>query len=501
MKTNLDKRYELQGKPRTLFLPRGTEIFPKAIKNILTLFFLLGMVNALYCQQQDSLVQYLSIAAKNNPVVMQKWYNYQASLQKLPQSASLPDPQLDLGVFLSPMELSGGNQVADIKLMQMFPWFGVLKNAKDEMSLMAKAQYETFRDSKLQVYFDIKSAWYELYKLDQNIRISERNRELLRSLERLALIRFKTGPTGGVSSPSGANMSEKAPVPSSGSSGMQGMGGNQIGSRVSAGPSVAVQGMGASTSGSGLTDIYRIQIEISDLENNIALLINQLKTLKARFNSYLNRPLSSPVSLPDTLLSEKPGLALTSISDSMPGNNPMLDMIKYEQQSIEAKKRMVTRMGYPMVGLGVNYSLINKNPMSDSPMNGQDMVMPMVTLSLPIYRKKYKAMQTEANLMKSATEQEYQALSNSLQADYYEAVQWYLDAERRIKLYENQLLLTKKSLDITVKSFSASGSGLSDILRLRQQTYDYEFRQIGAIVDYNTAIARLERITNYSQNQ
>jgi len=50
------------------------------------------------------------------------------------------------------MELVNGNQLADIRLMQMFPWFGVLKYAKDEMSLMAKAKFELFRDSKLQVF-------------------------------------------------------------------------------------------------------------------------------------------------------------------------------------------------------------------------------------------------------------------------------------------------------------------------------------------------------------
>ncbi len=54
-------------------------------------------------------------------------------------------------------------------------------------------------------------------------------------------------------------------------------------------------------------------------------------------------------------------------------------------------------MGYPMIGLGVNYSVINKNEMSTSAMNGKDMIMPMVTVTLPIYRKKYKAMQTEAD--------------------------------------------------------------------------------------------------------
>jgi outer membrane protein TolC len=115
-------------------------------------------------QLPDSLYSYLEIAAKNNPTVLQRYYEYEASLQKVPQVGSLPDPELSLGVFLKPMELLGGNQVADIRLMQMFPWFGVLKSAKDEMSLMAEAKFESFRDAKLQVYYDVQRTWYEMYK-------------------------------------------------------------------------------------------------------------------------------------------------------------------------------------------------------------------------------------------------------------------------------------------------------------------------------------------------
>ena len=58
---------------------------------------------------------------------------------------------------------------------------------------------------------------------------------------------------------------------------------------------------------------------------------------------------------------------------------------------------MVTRWVIRWLGLGLNYSLINKNEMSTSAMNGKDMIMPMVTVTLPIYRKKYNAMQTEAD--------------------------------------------------------------------------------------------------------
>ncbi len=100
---------------------------------------------------------------------------YQAALQKVPQAGSLPDPELNMGVFLSPMELVSGNQVAELRLMQMFPWFGTLRAAKDEMSLMANAKYELFRDAKLQVFYEVQSTWFDLYKLRQNILISEKN--------------------------------------------------------------------------------------------------------------------------------------------------------------------------------------------------------------------------------------------------------------------------------------------------------------------------------------
>jgi outer membrane protein TolC len=252
--------------------------------------------------------------------------------------------------------------------------------------------------------------------------------------------------------------------------------------------------MGSASGSSGLTDLYRIQIEIGALDNNISLLKNRQNTIIARFNSLLNREVISPVSIPDTLRPDTLGVLLLAVSDSILTNNPMLNMLQYEQQSLEARKNMVRRMGYPMVGLGVNYSIINTSEMSTSSMNGKDMIMPMVSVTLPIYRKKYKAMQTETDFMKLAIEEGYKSTSNTLQTEYYEAIQIYQDAQRRLKLFENQSLLAKKSLDIMIKSFSASGSSLTDILQIQQQLLDYEFKQVEALVDYNTSVAWLKRL-------
>ncbi len=479
-------------------------------KKLLITFIALGSWLVGNSQQYpDSLIKYLEIAAKNNPAVLQKFSEYQAALQKVPQVGSLADPELSVGVFLSPMELVNGKQVADIRLMQMFPWFGVLKNAKDEMSLMAKAKFEHFRDAKLQVFYDIQRNWYELYKIQKDISISEKNIEILKIIERLALVKFKAAPSegSGTSSSNPVISSGSAQNNSAGSSGMQTMstGQSNSGSVGSNKPSSSMQSgsIGSSSGNSGLTDIYRIQIETGDLENNISLLKNQRKTIMAQFNTYLNRTVTSPVFTYENIAVDSLELSLIAVSDSMLTNNPMLGMLDYEKQSIEARKKMVTRMGYPMVGLGLNYSLISKSStaMGAPDMNGRDMIMPMLTVTLPVYRKKYNAMIRETELLKTATSQNYQSTANSLQAEYYQAVQLYQDAQRRIKLYDNQYQLASKSLDLMLKSFSVSNSALTDVLRIRQQTLDYELKQVEAVADFNTAVAWLKRLMAFSQIQ
>jgi outer membrane protein TolC len=473
-----------------------------AYKKVLLAFIgILGWLAAVSQAQPDSLYQYMVIAAKNNPAVLQKFYEYQAALQKVPQAGGLQDPEFNLGVFIQPMELVAGNQIADLRMMQMFPWFGTLKAAKDEMSLMAKAKYESFRDAKLQVFFDVKRSWYELLTIQNEIRISEQNIEILHTIERLTLVKYKAAPTGETSSSfkGGSATSSPAQTLSPSQQGMQGMGGGgavQPGapSNVAAQSSMPSNTMGTSAGGAGLADLYRIQIEIGDLENNIALLKNQLTTVTARFNSILNRPSLSLIQLPPELTPDSLGISLTSVTDSVLAHNPMLNMLTYEQQSLDARKTMVTRMGSPMIGLGIDYSIISKSDMSTSSMNGRDMVMPMATLTLPIYRGKYNAMKNEAEFLKTANNQNYQATVNSLQAEYYEAAQLFKDGQRRIKLYENQRYLAGRTLDIMLKSFSAEGIPLTDILRIRQQTLDYEIKKIEAIADYNLAISWLQRL-------
>jgi len=393
-------------------------------------------------QAQDSLMRYLEIAARQNPTALQKFYDYEAASRKAAQVA-LPDPEVTLGVFVRPMELVMGNQRASLQLMQQFPWFGVIQYAKDEKSLTAKSKFEEFQDAKRQVYFDVRRTWNELQKIKQALVIAKKNADLLRTIEKLSVAKWKAN-----SKPSEGQY--------------------------------------------GLADVYRIQIEMSEAENNIILLEEEKETAAARFNAYLNRRLNTPIELPSALKKDSLPSSMNDLPDDL--NHPQLTKILYEQQALEAQQKANKRMGYPSFGIGVNYWLIDRRETSASKMNGQDMIMPMATFSLPVYRKKYKSLREETDIMRASSEQNFKAASNALRTEYYEAMQMYHHAQQRMKLYEHQRTLAQKTLEIMLKGFAASVAPLTEVLRIQQQLLEYDNKEIEAVADHNIAIAWMQRL-------
>jgi len=452
---------------------------------------------------QDSLSYYLEKAAMNNPGIKSRYMEYSAALEKVPQVSSLPDPEIQLGYFLKPMMLLGGNQVTNVSLMQMFPWFGTLKASKDEASKMALAKYENFRNAKNELYFNVKSSYYRVYRTIKEIEIAEKNLGILHTLEKLALAKFRAGGTGsrpgmGSQMPSGTNM----PAQGSGAmNNMQGQGnmssGNMTVSPGSPSMSPSTGGMSGSMGGSGKDDmvnLLRVQIEIHELENRIALLKDQLFTDKVSFNRFLNRSPTAEVFTGDSLDLVPVPLNILSLSDSLI-NNPMVKMYQAESEANAAKIDMATKMGYPMLGVGLNYMLIQKREGITSMMNGKDMKMPMVTLSLPIYRKKYKAMRNEAEFMREAANQSENDAVNNIRVNFQQEMQNLNDADRRVKLYADQALLADKSVQLLITSYSSGGADFVEVLRMQQQLLDYQFKRVDAVVDKNTSMARVVYLT------
>lgn len=451
----------------------------------------------------QSLEEYLRIAAENNPELKAYFNDFSAALERVPQVGSLPDPELDMGFYLRPMEFPMGNQRAQFQLMQMFPWFGTLGARKDEAGKMALARFELFQDVQNRLVFQVKNTWYRLYELEEEIRIIQENLDILNQYERLALIRFQSAGTSSGSGGMQRNTSMKEESGSSSSGGMGNMGsGTNTGAK---GTSTAVRSTSPTSppmggGGSGMSDVLRVKMEIKELENKLALLLDSRFPLQAEFNQLLNRDINEKVTIIDTLDASPLNIARLALLDSITQNNPMLKMLDAEEEAYEAQKRMAKLEGRPMLGAGVTYMPFSPRTENGTPMGGDDMVMPMVRLSIPIYRKKYNAMQKEAELRQTAVQQRRQNTVNQLSTEWASAMRTLDDAQRRVRLYREQTDLARQTLNLLMISYSTEGREFEEVLRVQQQLLDYQLRWITAIVDQYTTLAVLENLAASNLN-
>lgn len=468
----------------------------------------------------DSLAVYLEQAARNNPQLQSDFMMYKASMEKIPQAGAFADPELEIGYFFKPMETLMGKQVADFTFMQMFPWFGTRKAARSEATEMARMAYEKFRESRNNLWYEVKAQWYQLSNLNEEYKTTQANIALLHQLEELALRRFSapsfqgSAPDASMSSgtSSGKNAGNATP-PSSGMSGMSGMGNTSptvttsTPSSSSAGmtSTSGMSGMGGGSMGTtvgGMSDVLRIQMERAELEDNLKDLYSSRTTAEARFNALLNRASEAPVVVPDSLKQRIFQMDEQALIDQILTNNPMLTMVEAEANAYRAKAKMDRRMSYPMIGIGLQYSLINKvdNPMGMADMNGKDMVMPMMKISLPIFRRKYNAQQRESRNYWKASELKRENIHNQLQVEYLNIRQQLEDANRKVDLYTRQYALSLSTWKLVIQEFAAGRQPLTDVIEVERQLLNYKLKKSEAVAAYNTSVAAIEKLISISLN-
>ncbi|MDD3556747.1 MAG: TolC family protein [Proteiniphilum sp.] len=411
-------------------------------------------------QTPDSLDRYLETAAKNNPGLNADFLAYKASLEKVPQAGAWPDPQLDIGFFLKPMDIVGGRQVADFTLMQMFPWFGTKKAAQTEATHMAKMAYARFTETRDNLYLEVYTQWYILSTLVQQLHNNRDNLELLKQLEELALRKV-----------------------SSSSSGMS-------------------SGMG--NTAPGMSDVLRVQLEMAEIENNIESILSEIAAEKAKFNALLNRSTDREVILPDSIAKVPfffdEGVTMSEIEN----RNPMLDMLVEEEQAYRAKGEMDQKMSYPMFGIGLQYMLIGESATAqmeqgmEPEMTGMDMIMPMVSISIPLYRNKYKAQQRESRFLWQSAREKYKNTLNMLQSDLFRLKHQLDDAERKITLYRKQEQLARTTYQLVVQEFISAKSDLTNVIQVQRQLLDYQLREAEAIAEYNTRVASIRKLRSFN---
>jgi len=406
------------------------------MKNIITLIIILVFWGS--AVQAQTLDSYLQIAAENNPGIQSKYMEFEAALQKIPQVNALPDPSFSFGYFISPVETRVGPQRAKFSLSQMFPWFGMLEAKSDAAALAAAAKYQAFLEARNKLYFDVAAAYYPLYELQQMQEIERENIEILQSYKNIATGKFENGA---------------APM----------------------------------------VDVLRVDIMLKDSRTNLEILNEKEHALVSTFNNLLNRNENEDVMVADTLPAVE--IELAAVKDSLLHRNPAINALDLKTEASKANQVIAQKQGLPNIGVGLDYVIVGERTDMQVADAGKDVLMPMVSVSIPLFRKKYDAAEKEAQFMEQSYKLQKENALNSLSSEFDRTLFEISQQLELLELYREQVTTTQQSLNLLFSAYSNSGQDFEEVLTMQQKLLKYEKMMAQAVAKYHTAVARLDYIT------
>jgi outer membrane protein TolC len=386
----------------------------------------------------QQLEKYLEIAAQNNPRLKAKYVEFEAALEKVKQVNTLNDPTFSFGYFLSPVETRVGAQRMKFSLGQMFPWFGTLDARQDIASQLAESKYQEFLAEQLLLYRNVKNAYYPMLELGEHIKVQQNNLKVLSTYKELANIQFSNGKAT-------------------------------------------------------MVDVLRVDIKMEDLESKISLLNDKRSPLEATFNLLLNRAADTIVLLDSfpKAVSEYYGA-----QDSLWLNNPKIAAFELRIGAAKSNENLATLSSRPQIGIGLDYVVVSKRNVSTIPDDGKDILMPMATVTLPLYRSKYKAAIKEANLQQEVLNLYKKDYENNLLSQYTLAKYKYDESLELIRLYTSEVTKTKRILGLLAISYGTNGKDYVELLRAQQTLLEHELTLSTQWKEYHIAVAQLDYLTN-----
>ncbi len=381
---------------------------------------------------QDRLSGYLETAAKNNPELKAAFDRYRAALEKIPQVRSLPDPQLMFGYFIRPVETKTGPQEFKISLSQMFPWFGTLKAAGQSQTYRAKAAYETFEQTKTELFKNVRQVYYNLYLVEKQITLTKENLSILSRFQSLAQ------------------------------------------NKIAAGTATA-------------TDELRARMALNEARNDLRRLQDRKKVLENTFKNLLHTDIPVSIHLPEQL--GKQLLPNLSQLKSQLTENHLIKRQFFLIDAYKKKQILARKAGLPKLSIGLDYINIGQEM---NPTGFNDAVMLRAGITVPVFQKKYKAMVKENRFLTEAGESTKQALTDDLDNKLQSAYARYEDALRRIELYRQQKTLARRSTEILQSSYMSGGKNFEEILRMQSRYIRYAVQYEKALSDLHKSIADIQ---------
>ena len=395
-------------------------------------FFFFLVGNA---QQLEALIEE---GFTNNPEIQIFELKHQIAKEKVNEVNTLPNTQIGVGYFVSEPETRTGAQRFKVSAKQMLPSFGSITARENYKNSLADAVYEDIAIAKRKLVASISQSYYNLYALKEKQTVLDENIALLETYETLALTSVEVGKASAV-------------------------------------------------------DVLRLQMRQNELEQLKQVLEQDYLAEKTLLNKLLNREKNRTISIDNEL--------------TMPSENSLInsenlalhpELLKYNKlyESVEKSELLNQKESNLMVGFGLDYIAVSERPNMNFSDNGKDIIMPMVSVSIPIFSTKYKSKSKQNELLLKKLNFQKQYNLNRLETMLDKAVKKSNSARISYNTQAKNLKQAKDAETILVKSYETGMIDFNDVLDIQELQLKFQINQIESIKTYYLQGAIINYLTN-----
>ena len=393
------------------------------IKIIVIFSFSLFTINFLGAQELQSLI---SESLLNSPKIKKFELQYRIASEKVNEVNTLPNTDFGVGYFVSEPETRTGAQRFKVSIKQRLPWFGSITARENYINSLAFTKYEDITIAKRKLIVSVSKSYYKLATNTAKKAILNNNIKLLKTYETLALKSVEVG---------------KASV----------------------------------------VDVLLLQIRTNEIQQLIRFLEQQYISEQTNFNKLLNRD-------KDTAINTLNALDIPSVDFEMNPEKLVFhpELLKYDKlyQSIEKSELLNQKENKPTIGFGLDYVNVSNRTDLNFSDNGKDILMPMLSISIPIFNTTYKSKTKQNELQQQEFLVQKQDRLNALEVLLDNAINNRVFARVSYETQVKNLKQAKNAKEILVKNYETGMIDFKEILDIQELQLKFEMNTIESVNNY-----------------
>ncbi|WP_176763425.1 TolC family protein [Salinimicrobium catena] len=386
----------------------------------------------------QQLETYIQEAEQNNPEISAFELRYELASEKVNEVNTLPDTEFSAGYFVSEPETRTGAQKARFSVRQMIPWFGTITARENYAASMADAEYIEIAVAKRKLALSVAQSYYRLYSLQERQEVLLENIELLEVYHELAINSLEVGSASAV-------------------------------------------------------DVLRLQMRQNELAQQKQTLEQEFDAERVNFNNLLNRREDMNVMVVDSMaIPQEEVLRDLSIAEVHP------ELLKFDRlyESVAEAELLNQKEALPKLGFGIDYIPVAERTDMIVDESGKDILMPMVSVSIPIFNNKYKSVSRQNEIKQQEIAAQRAERVNKLETLLAMALNNRASAKITANTFLRNIEQAKDAEEILVRSYETGTIDFNDVLDVQELQLKFQTGLIEAVKNYYQQTALVNYLTN-----